>query len=154
MRIVSEQSEQEIKKRETAAAVTSELRDFAANFLRVVRGAGDTFRLWHGMKSCSEAAEAFYKAHGEWPSAQLIHDALDQRLAHDESRPLVKERLGNEYPTERDMAIDAICRAALQIVASTLVDQPTQRSGAEHALHAATEELEKVREARRRDRTC
>ena len=146
MRVVSSQSE----KRETAAAVKVEVRELAANLLRIIRGARKPHNLWRQMRSCLTAAEDYYKAHGQLPSNPTLHQVLDIDAARDEFRPWIQRSRKGIHPTKRERIEQKIFEASLQIVASTLIDQHTQVGVAHGALYEAIRELEAVREEKQR----
>jgi len=135
MRVVSEQSEQDIRKRKAREALVYPLREFAANLLRVIRGAGRPLELLRQMESCAALLREYSKAHGRQADEQLIHDIFDCEVAENDYRPWIRQnRTENDRQRcEADgtagiaRAEHLIRNASLQIIASTLLDQLTQR---------------------------
>ena len=154
MRVVSEQSEEEIRRRKTREALAPRLRVLAANMLRVVRGAGKPLELLRQMEACSAAIRDYAEAHGCLPSVQLFNQMLDCESTWREYRPWIEEdrkKFEAEWAasgeTDRKDAIRKIRNASLQATASMLLDQSTQLSVAENDMCAGVDMFEKARSA-------
>jgi hypothetical protein len=142
MRVVSEQSEQDIRKRKARDALVYPLRELAANLLRTIRGAGKPLELWRQMESYVSLMREYTDAHGCQPDDQFIHDILDCDIAENDYRPWIEQNRTKEDlrrskangTIDRKDAERLIRNASLQIIASTLVDQLTQRRTGEKIL--------------------
>jgi hypothetical protein len=77
MRLVSDQSAEEIRRQRLRDALVYRLREFAANLLRTIRGAGQPRHLAEQMEKCVTAMQQYTEAHGHMPSEQLLHEILD-----------------------------------------------------------------------------
>jgi hypothetical protein len=153
MRVVSEQSAEEMRWIAAHTALVPRLRDLAANVLRIVKGAGKPLELLRQMESCSAAIREYGAAHGYVPSYAVMHEILNCEAAWHEYRPWIKkgstaaERDLEE--TERALAIRRIRDASLQVAASMLVDQMTLHTRAEHDIYEGVRMLEEARASRR-----
>lgn len=139
MRVVSSQTEADIKRRETAEALTLPLRELAANVMRLAKHGGHPLRLLPQLEACLGVLQNYVAAHRYLPDTQLIHDIFDCDLALTQHRPWLAERRREmaEFTGERDTAssdreeaMQLIRHGALQVAASMLVNQlPQQRMG-------------------------
>jgi hypothetical protein len=146
VRIVSDQSEDDIRRRETRDGLVWPLRELAANILRIVNGAGKPWELMNQLAACHEALRLYAEAHSMLPSEFEIHQILDCDLAWQEIRPGAEERQATETESpsrmrddgeiEREMALGLIRKGALQMVASRLLRQVPQQGRAGHDLHS------------------
>jgi hypothetical protein len=139
LRIASEQSETNIRKKRAHEQLTRDLRRFAANFLRVTSGSGKPIDLLHQMEKLAASLRAYAAAHdGSLPPAKVFHQILDSRAALIEYRPWIKDvdeasklRWEADGSYARQDAIAGIIKAGLRMIASELVDQMTQHNIAE-----------------------
>lgn len=136
MRIVSKQSEEEIRKRRTAEALAPVMRQLTANLLRIVRGSGSPKYIRHQLENCIRAIEAYEKAHKSAPDA-LFRRALDCDAAQVEFRPWIKKL----KKTNRDEALKSIRRGSLQIAASMLVDTYAQQTAGESEVYKGIDRI-------------
>jgi hypothetical protein len=157
VRVVSEQSAEDIRKSRAKDGLVDPLRVLTANLLRIVRGGGKPVELLRQMERCAISIREYALAHGHLPSAPTIHHILDCEAAQLEYRPWIKEALAEELRRwEDDGSLDRkeaerrIRNASLQIAASMLLDQMTQCSVAEYDFHAGAMMLEAAGEKSRR----
>jgi hypothetical protein len=151
-------SKEERERKERREWVSSEfssvLRELAANMLRVVRGAGKGSKLLTQMNAVIECAIRYRNLHDCWPSNDLIAGAL--RLEDEMEEILECGRAGmvgqnaiDRWEKEMMMAEHTMYRGVLQIVASGLIGQSTQKCAGESEFHEGLRRLEKIREAQR-----
>lgn len=117
-RVVSERSEEEVRNRAVSDDLTATLNQLTANLIRIVRGAGKPDRIIDDLYACAVAFTQFAKQFEREPTAEEIAAAIS---------------LHRELPdkaTELALEEKAICRAALQIVASTLRNETIERDRA------------------------
>jgi hypothetical protein len=158
LKVVSEQSEADIRKQRVHDQLTRDLRRFAANFLRMTSGSGKPLDLLPQMERVAATIRAYADAHdGDLPAPKVIHEILDSRVALLEYRPWIKDveeaaRQRWEADGEFDLgrAVAGIIRAGLRMVASELVDQLTQHSVAESEFYEQVKNLDKAREKSRK----
>jgi hypothetical protein len=153
MRLVSNQSEDEVRFKKARDQLTWPLRDLTANLLRIARGAGRPEALKQQLEACLDVLVAFEQAHGIASAHVIRHEILDPDEAWRAARPRVEE--GRQYPNyadeeaERDDALRTIRRGSLQAVASMLLNQQPQYSTGENEMYDGISRLERVRAARR-----
>ncbi|OKO73194.1 hypothetical protein AC630_29100 [Bradyrhizobium sp. AS23.2] len=158
LRVVSEQSEADIKKQRAHDQLSRDLRRFAANFLRLTSGSGKALELLPQLEKLSASIKAYADAYdGALPSQKTVHQILDSRAALIEYRPWIKDvdeasrrRWEADGTYARNDAVAGIIKAGLRMVASELVDQLTQHSAAEDLFYEQIRRLEDVREKSRR----
>lgn len=68
MKLVSENSEEDIKKRAVAEELERSLERLTINLLRVVAGAGEPGRLLRDIHECAIASGSYYEAHNQLPT--------------------------------------------------------------------------------------
>jgi hypothetical protein len=139
LRVVSEHSQQSIKEQELARALKSSLRNLTGNLIRIARGAGKPEMLVEQLNAVGHAHNAFSEFHGHNARPELLREFLD-------FSPI--EETANDDAYEALLCVNAICRAAMQVVASTLVDQHRQQQNALAELRVRVE-MEERRSARR-----
>ncbi len=136
IRIVSEQSDAQRRRRLAAEQLEGPLRELAANLLRVMRGAGKPNDLIQQMQAFVTVGEAYQTAHGQWhPVADVIVNTLRIDSASEELYERRKngdvsqadfDRWTTDGTIDRDDAVYMICRGAMQLCASKLVGQIAQ----------------------------
>jgi hypothetical protein len=154
LRVVSEQSEANIKKQRVHDKLTRDLRRFAANFLRMASGSGKLLDLLPQMEKVAASIRAYADAHdGALPASKVIHQILDSHAALVEYRPWIRDveeaarqRWEADGESDRSKAVAGIIRAGLRMVASELVDQLTQHSAAQNDFYEQVRNLDKARE--------
>jgi hypothetical protein len=159
LRIVSENSKEDMARKRAEEALTLPLLELAANIIRIVRGAGSPERLLSQMQQVMKVASEFRELHDASPPSWTIQNILALTSPYEKiSQPvktgdIAKAALegweSDSTNAEEDVVRD-ICRAALQISASILLRQNTQERTAEHSLHFAARQLEDIKKKRRR----
>jgi hypothetical protein len=133
------------------------LREMAANMLRIVRGAGKGYELLRQMQVVLEAAVKYRDLHDYWPS----HDLIGQALQLEDEIQLERGRAGTMEKDDIDRwsedgtfdemsAKHSLYRGVLQIIASALLEQTTQKAAGSREFHEALRDLEDIREKRRK----
>lgn len=110
----------DLAKLEKERALRAALLELTANLMRVVRGAGKAERIAAQTNAFAIAFNEYADLHGHGPAADLLREILHFR-SNDSS--------DGGHPEEA-IADNAICRTALQVVASKLLDQkiPLERA--------------------------
>lgn len=148
IRIISKQSEADIAKNRSEEEIGIALRALAANMLRVIRGAGKAYDLAREMNSCLKAFQAYYDAHNVWPDSFRLQKALDfDPDEYSRLKPDMGEAGMEQWQIER--AENEVCRAALQVAASKLIEQRLQERQGHNDLYSAIRLLEESRAKRR-----
>ncbi len=127
MRVVSENSAEDLARVRAEARVDGALRELAANMLRVVRGAGRPYELLRQADRFLAVCEAYREAVGHYPPDQDLGAALQ---VHRELEPGIFAE--SEYVIAD--AREAMMRGGLQIAASRLLGQATQMRAGEAEL--------------------
>jgi len=139
--LVSQRSEKEFKVQEATDEVEITLIELTSNLIRVVRGAGAPYSIIKQLVALLAAIDLYSDNVGHLPSASLLSRLIRMPGA---------DRDLESYRYEEALADDSICRAALQIVASSLLDQNLQRKRAMGDLQMHLNVREELRNARRR----
>lgn len=152
VRVVSENSDEEIAKRQAERQLGFELREMAANPLRVIRGAGRPGDLRKQLEQCLQTYEAHGEASGYYPMPEVVARMLDAERPwppadsddrrHDDWSANLDEA-GELYFVQK-LYKRKIGKATLQIIASSLADQRTQQSRGESDLMDALAGHEKA----------
>jgi hypothetical protein len=150
MRVVSSQSDKDIRRKETEQQMRALVRDLAANILRVVRGGGRAYSLLLQMQESIVAAQEYHAAHDQWPSDLDLTRWLNWE-------PPIEQDMAR-WAIDREEARRTIVRGSLQLAASRLVDQPLHVAAGEreisegvHFLNALRDEtLKAARRAKKR----
>lgn len=166
IRLVSDQSESDVRKHEDEEALKSALRALTANLLRICRGGGKA-ELGRQLTGCIRAFQDYYESHGHYPVHATIQQILDPDAAMKEHRPWIDQneddlaRWADDGTLERERAFQQIRNGALQVDASMLLNQITQERRGEtemadgiRALEAANEKYRQshVRTTAKRER--
>lgn len=153
MRIVSEQSEADIRRKRATDGLVRPLRELAGNLLRVIRGAGKPVELFRQMEACSAAIREYAEAHGHLPPSEVFNQLLDCDAAWHAYRPWIEEnrkqftdRLGDDAEWDSDVAMRRIRNGALQAAASMLLNQIPQHSMGESEIDDGMRWLREARE--------
>jgi hypothetical protein len=157
LKVVSEQSEANIRKQRVHDQLTRDLRRLAANFLRTTSGSGKPLDLLHQMEKVAASIRAYAAAHdGALPAPKVIHQILDSHAALLEHRPWIRDveeaarqRWESDGESDRSKAVAGIIRAGLRMAASELVDQLTQHNVAESDFYEQVRKLDEAREKAR-----
>ena len=126
LRVVSEQSEANIRKQRVHDQLTRDLRRFAANFLRMTSGSGKPLDLLPQMERLTGSIRAYADARdGVLSAPKVIHQILDSHAAKLEYRPWIKDvseterqRWEADGSFDRSRAVAGIIKAGLRMVAS------------------------------------
>jgi hypothetical protein len=152
LRLVSEQSEEDIRKAEAEHALRQPVRELAANVLRVVRGAGDPARLSGQMCDCLDGFQRYRHTFGVWPASWTLGEILQfpsefqetlEKFDHDSPE---LQRWAKNGKLDQLFAKDAIGKAALQIIAARLLGQKLQIAAGESQLSGAVRAFEEANE--------
>jgi hypothetical protein len=147
---VSEQSEEEIRRRRAREALVFPLRELAANILRIAKQGGRPHDLPRQLEACHNAIREYAEAHGTLPPAQEVQDILDGDRAFEDQRPHLKKYRAENGPRDEEIAMALIRRGALQVTASLLLDQPMQVGMGEKEIEAGIRLREEWKDRRRR----
>jgi hypothetical protein len=139
--VVSERSEKQIKEQEATDEVEFALVELTANLIRIVRGAGAPHWLIKQIVALLTAIDLYSDTVGHVPSASVFSRLIRMPEAE-------RDLEGDRY--EEALADHGICRAALQIVASSFLDQKLQRLKAMDDLQTHISLREELRNKRRR----
>ncbi len=159
LRVVSENSEADFKKREAEEALAWPYKELAANLLRVVRGAGSSARLLDQMGEVIHQSREYYEVVGHWPAPRTIDNILHIKTPAEEIEEILQNDRCSQEDIDRweddgsmaaDRAVYKICRGALQKCASQLVDQRTHERTTENNLYKGVRDLQAARETKRR----
>lgn len=138
LRLVSDQSSQEIERKRTEENIEHAMCLLAANLLRVIRGAGKPEELPGQMQEVLAGMSQFRELCGFWPPPAVLTRAFD--LSH-------SNRTDEWDDAERD-----IMRGSLQMVASSLVGELTQRRAGHREMFEGLVAIERIRENNRHQR--
>lgn len=144
MRIVSSNSEEDIKREHARLRVQSAARALAANLIRITRGAGRPAATIDQMVDLLKAMDEFQEIARYWP-----YDELAEALTLSGREKWVREA-PDDY-VEEFYAKQSIVRGALQFAASDLVGQSTQQAAGEHEMYTGINQIGDVRERRRQE---
>jgi hypothetical protein len=163
IRVVSTLSDEEVKKRAALAKKNAEqqeavywlkiyLRETGANFLRIVRGGGSPADLSRNCENCINGFQRFFAAHNRYPFDSEIRQFLDCELTLRENRPWISKREPERALRQIDklemLRQDAhllIRSGCLQVAASLLMDQMTQRRKGESEISEGVKDLIRIR---------
>jgi hypothetical protein len=145
-RLVNADSQAQIDRERSAAAVSWSLRDLAANLLRIIRGAGKPEGIVRQIDELVRVLVAHKDATGQWPPPHDLAAMLDIDRPKDWTATLRDAHLQRHYAAEQ------IIRGALQQAASRLLGQMPQASSGEHEMYEGIRELERARSEIRRER--
>ena len=123
LRFVNESDD--LAKLDKERAHRAALLELTANLMRVVRGAGKAERIAAQTNAFAVAFNEYSDLHGHGPAADLLREILHFRS---------NDAAGGPHPEEA-IAESAICRTALQVVASKLLDQKIPLERALAVLH-------------------
>jgi hypothetical protein len=134
------------------------IRDVAANMLRIIRGAGKPYDLLRQIKTVVEVADRFQHLHQRFPS-DIIANIL--RLESEAETIIARVREGDGFSQsdvdrwladgtfEKMWAEHTVLCGSLQIIASDLVGQTTQKTAGQREFRDGLREVERVRADRR-----
>ena len=140
------ESERERKREYVLGWVRIGLQQLAANLLRVVAGAGRPQDIVRHVRALAEFIESYEQAVGRAPGPHECLSCL--RISYDE-RGICQL---NDLERERAEAVETILSGSLQIAASRLLGQETQKTLAGNKLYKGMRDMERVREQARKER--
>lgn len=153
VKIVSDQSEKQLQQARAEQRLDATLRTCAANFLRVVAGAGRPEDLPQEMLAVLEAVQAMQDAGAGTRVGEVIAETLDVEAASRswiERQPIdVREAWGRNGDLARIWASERLRKAGLRLAAADLVGQLTQRRSAESELHQGVADYLEARKTKR-----
>ncbi|MXO63424.1 hypothetical protein [Qipengyuania oceanensis] len=135
MRIVSENSEEDLARMRAEELLRYPLRQLASNLMRVVRGAGKPYEVGIQAAAVIDVFENYKSVVGYYPSSGEIQEALS---------------IDQEHWDEFTLAQATIVAGSLQIAASELAHQPTQVARGSRELFEGIQHIERLRERNRR----
>jgi len=141
--MASERSSDDIKKQTATLALQFALASLTANLIRIVGGAGKPERLFDDIDGIAGAYNDYCLVLGSVPDGA----ALRSLLRFDPHQSADDDRL------DEVLLENAICRDALQIVASSLVDQRIHREKAVSELQRHLRKFVDVREQAKKRRS-
>ena len=121
------------------------LRDLAANLMRVARGAGKPYEIGKQCVAVIQTMQSYRDLIGFYPGSGELSEMLNLKQ-FDRDYGLRGSQL------EWGLAEQKMVRGALQMAASTLVEQNTQYSAGNSELFEGLAVIEKIREENRRVR--
>lgn len=130
------------------------IRDCAANMLRIIRGAGKPYELMRQMQMALHTSAKFYEVHGYWPQEVIVNDL---RIEDEASKWFRKAQEGaldqasvdrwrDDGTFYRMAAEHSMFCGALQVIASELIGQTTQKAAGSREFHDGLREYQRVRE--------
>ena len=122
------------------------LRQLAANLLRVIAGAGRPQHIVGQVRALAEFIETYEKAAGRAPGPLDFSGCLETSYDEELIRRL------DVIEQERVEAVETILSGSLQIAASRLLGQETQKTLAGNKLYKGMRDMERVREQARKER--
>jgi hypothetical protein len=134
------------------------LRDVAANMLRIIRGAGKPYDLLRQIKTVVDVADRFQHLHQRFPN-DIIANSL--RLESEAETIIARARAGDRFSQsdvdrwledgtfEKMWAEHTVLCGSLQIIASDLIGQTTQKTAGQREFRDGLREVERVRADRR-----
>jgi hypothetical protein len=145
LKLVSERSIAEMRQQASTRELKAALIGLTANLIRIVRGAGAPDRLLEQVRNFAEAYASFVDVHGRDAHPHLFNELLP--FGHPE-----------ELPEDDDYAMRVlsdyeICQSALQVVASSLLQQRPQLDKAWSDLHRLLDTREERRARRKKVRS-
>jgi hypothetical protein len=155
MKVVSENSEEDIEKRrkerDTALALSEVqrcLRELAANLMRIARSSqgGRPGRVASDIADLVRAFNAHVEVTGHHPHAHDISEALSLRRRYYQPDCSISDEIKNWNPVHA--AEDEIMCGALQMAASRILDQSTQERRGEYEVYEGIARLKEARKER------
>jgi hypothetical protein len=134
LKVVSERPAAEIKKQKATAKLGWALKDLTANLIRVVRGAGKPEMIFKQVDGFVEAYATFFDDTGEAPDPALLRGLI-----------AMPEPNWDDDRLDEVLSEQALIRHSLQVVASGLLEQRTQRETAMNKFHDTLRRIEERR---------
>lgn len=143
VQLIAEQSAEELARRRAAEDIIWPLRELACNLMRVARGAGKPQDVGKHAAAVVDSFEKYAAVSKLWPSPHEIATALTVDSSDD--------GLSDRPYDELDQALTTMMLGGLQMAASELLGQLSQKSAGRSQLFEGLQRAEKIREANRRD---
>ena len=140
MKFVAENSASDIEAHHARVRVEHAVQELAANFLRIVRGAGKPYELVRNVSAFIHAVVAYDEAKPRDPLSDVLYASLQV------GRDRVSVEEFGEAEWLRAHGEDSIVRGALQIAASRLLEQRTQEAAGREEMHRGIRDIEQARE--------
>ena len=137
MRVVSENSDEDLARNRAADEIRWPLRELTANLMRIARGAGKPNGVREQLDAALEKLDAYRDVAGWWPEAEIS-----------EAIAITNREFVGEW-SEWGCGTNMMVRGALQIAASDLLGQGTQEAAGERELVRGLEIIERYRQENR-----
>lgn len=137
IRLAAENDQRELDRRNAEIDLRWPLKRLAANIIRVVRGAGRPEEIG---RQCAEVVQAYrdyYDALGEWPNSYLVAEMLSLRHREYQAK--------TDRAWEWEDAMRQMVAGGLQMAASQLLEQNTQKQAGETEMFQGLRVIEKQR---------
>jgi hypothetical protein len=146
MEIVSARTDEDIAREDAANRLRKAAKRLSANLLRVVRGAGEPFQMFAQCHEYLEAAQQFFDTHRMWPTHETVEAICIRRLD-----PLHTSDAGirSDSSYDRDVWLHEMMEGALQVAASAILGQSTQRVAGTRQMQHGIREIVRQREETR-----
>ncbi len=142
MRVVSENSPEDLARRAAADRYQRALVVLTANLIRVTRGAGQGYEVPRQSAELVRALAGYWDAYGHYPPNHAYNTALQWEKPWNPDLPA-----GSSL---RESGMEATARGALQLVASRLLGQHLQIRAGEDQMYAGMKFVEEGREISRK----
>jgi hypothetical protein len=143
VRLVAENSEAEIARKEGLASVRAALRELTANLLRIMRGAG---RPYNVVGQLGALVDALVRFEEKTESALLPNEIAD--FLSIERDQQFRDSI-SDAGLDRIDAEQLVLRGAIQIAASRLLSQRTQESIGHHEMYDGIIEIGRINRMQR-----
>jgi hypothetical protein len=157
IKIISQRTEKEIIRDRLESRLRGVLRRFAANMLRVIRGAGRPFELLRQMNDILQLSTEYRELLGYYPSEDLFANALQfddevwrwrKELSEKDDKATLEQWSADGTFSEMH-ALHLIHCGSLQIIASRMLGQLTQERAGERELRQGLRDFQDARDKRR-----
>ena len=140
MRIVADNSDEDLTRRAAEGEFATALVCLTANLMRIVRGAGKGYDVGSEAIRLIDAMKAFQSAYGHWPEDFRFPEAL----AIEDTDRFYEAGQG------RHDAIEQIIKGSLRLAAARLLDQKLQISAGEREIEEGLRAYDSWMQERRR----
>ena len=144
MRVMSEISEDVLKRRSLNAELAQAIQELTANLLRITRGAGKASEIGRQAQAVMNVIDAHKEMLGYFPFAADVSKYLDVWTSFNDRADLGQDEY---YRREEE---DQLLRAALQLVASRMLGQPMQEGTAQRDLYTSIDRINERANERRK----
>jgi hypothetical protein len=143
--VLTESSTEEIEKKRATVALKFALVNLTANLIQVVSGIGKPDRIVDFIDGFVDTINEYYKTVGSMPTVALLGELI--------GFPGRADLNPGDHRLDEVILEDAICRSALQLVASTLMDQRIHQERALGEMQAQLRRFVDIRERAKRRKT-